>query len=908
MGAALIAVPAFALLGWILNRSWMVRTGTGTTPMNPLSAICLVLLGISISLLGQPRLSRLVRVLCAIYGLAGLARVAAYAAGIPLGLDQELFRSQLMAEPVPNLMAWNTAVCFVLMAVAVWAASIRKSSAGLLAQVCSAVTGTIALFVISTYALDAVSNTEPMIPMALHVAILFVASTAAVASESINFGFLASVGAQSLRARASRLMLVLAMAVPLIMALIVQHYQSLGAFTPATGEALIVTISTQAFVAMILVKSHVLWKAEIRVDEAEESMRRSADFLRRILDAAPNFIFIKNRNGEYQLVNAACAEVFGTTPHELVGKADSMFCPDKDDAARFRTSDLEVIDRGITLDIPRERIIDVEGNVRWLQTVKVPVPSMDGSDTFVLGISTDVTEQIAAEEEVLRVAKEFQDLYDHAPCGYHSLDSESVVLSMNETELGWLGYRPDEIIGKVKMADLVASRESFERGFARLKLGGNLHGVETILKHKDGSTIPAIINSTSILDEEGKFQECRTTVFDISDRKAAEEEAFRAREEAERANMAKSQFLSRMSHELRTPLNSILGFSQLLEMRGLNEKDQECLSHIVRAGRHLLQLINEVLDISRIETGNLAISIEPVELVSVISEAMQLVRPISQTHEVAVNFDIGNVKELFVSGDKQRLMQVMLNLLSNAVKYNRQGGKVSVVVEKMDEEVVVNVIDWGLGISQENAEGLFQAFDRLGAEQLGIEGTGLGLTLSRGLITQMSGSLTYTPNPEGGSIFTVRLKREASPLKAYFRAQFDESQEFPQKEARVLLIEDNQANIELVSRILEQRPSVRLKTANDGATGLHMLQQELFDLVLLDLNLPDIYGDELLSRAKNDPVTSHVPIIITSADASPRLIKRLMTGGAAAYITKPVDVGQLLATVDGLIGGLKKSA
>jgi len=379
----------------------------------------------------------------------------------------------------------------------------------------------------------------------------------------------------------------------------------------------------------------------------------------------------------------------------------------------------------------------------------------------------------------------------------------------------------------------------------------------------------------------------------------------RAEEEADRANRAKSDFLSRMSHELRTPLNGILGFGQLLEMESLPADQEESVAHILKAGRHLLGLINEVLDISRIEAGHLQLSVEPVPVGETLRAAIDLVRPLAAQRDIELGDKVaGDYRH--VLADRQRLQQVLLNLLSNAVKYNRTRGAVAVSCEERPGgRLRILVMDTGHGISPDKLERLFTPFDRLGAEGTGIEGTGLGLALSKHLVEVMGGTLDVTSQVGVGSTFAVELPLTADPVDVLKLPGASPTVQAERQEGRmvVLYIEDNVANLRLVEQVLSRRPQTTLLPAMQGQLGLELAREHRPDLILLDLHLPDVPGDEVLQRLLEDPRTRGIPVVILSADATPGHVERLLAAGAEAYLTKPLDVRQLLALVDQFVSG-----
>ena len=381
---------------------------------------------------------------------------------------------------------------------------------------------------------------------------------------------------------------------------------------------------------------------------------------------------------------------------------------------------------------------------------------------------------------------------------------------------------------------------------------------------------------------------------------ATNDELKRARQEADRANLAKSEFLSRMSHDLRTPLNAIMGFAQLLDLDGLAPDQADSVHHVLRGGEHLLSLITEVLDISRIESGHLTLSLEPVAVAEALEHALDLIRPMAGKRRITLRADAP--RGLYVLADRQRLNQILLNLLSNAVKYNREGGTAAMRASGDSDTVRISVADTGAGIPLEKLALMFTPFERLGAEQTSIEGTGLGLALAKRLAAEMKGSLTVESKVDEGTVFHVTLPRAEGesahelvpPQTVIVTADYSGS---------VLYIEDNASNVVLMERLLMRRPGVRLKHAHDGRSGLEMLKGARPDLIILDLHLSDMPGEEVLRRIWSDPATRNVPVAVLSADATGRSQRRLRASGAIAYLTKPFDIAEVLRLVDEVVGG-----
>ncbi|MFN2587040.1 MAG: hybrid sensor histidine kinase/response regulator [Actinomycetota bacterium] len=385
-------------------------------------------------------------------------------------------------------------------------------------------------------------------------------------------------------------------------------------------------------------------------------------------------------------------------------------------------------------------------------------------------------------------------------------------------------------------------------------------------------------------------------------RKHAEAKMMQSRDEADRANKEKSEFLSRMSHELRTPLNSVLGFAQLLTLDELAPEQRDNVDHIIRGGRHLLDLINEVLDIARIESGQMSLSVEPVDVRAVVEETVSLTEPLASDEDIEMRVSFRPAAGMPpVSADQQRLKQIILNLLSNAIKYNVRGGAVDVVVSAADGHVQVDVSDTGPGLSEEQMSRLFTPFNRLGAEESGVEGTGLGLVLSKGLAEAMGGSLSVGSRVAEGTTVTVALLAAAGGAAATADVSEAEPPAGAVRPLRVLYVEDNQANVQLVRGIFRRRPGTKLLTAATGRAGVRMAREARPDVILLDLNLPDIQGDEVLDTLARDRATASIPVVMLSADATGGQIQRLKDKGAAAYVTKPMDVRQLLEVLDEVV-------
>jgi signal transduction histidine kinase/ActR/RegA family two-component response regulator len=378
-------------------------------------------------------------------------------------------------------------------------------------------------------------------------------------------------------------------------------------------------------------------------------------------------------------------------------------------------------------------------------------------------------------------------------------------------------------------------------------------------------------------------------------------------EEARNANQAKSAFLSSMSHELRTPLNAILGFAQILAADNLPttpEQKKEFAGHILKSGRHLLTLINEILDLAKVEAGALTLSMEPVGLAEVLLECRTMIGPLAAARGIRVEFP--EHAEALVQADRTRLKQVLLNLLSNAVKYNREGGTVSLECSALGpDRLRLSVVDTGMGLRPDQVAALFQPFNRLGQESGTQEGTGIGLVFTRRLVELMKGEIGVTSTPGVGSTFWITLST-AAPLPqpaAQIGLDAGIATAAPGNEAPrlILYIEDNPANLRLVQEIVGFRADLRLMSAPDGHTGLAMAHTHRPAIVLMDLNLPGMNGFEVLAQLRRDPATAHMPAVALTANAMPQDIERGLSAGFDRYLTKPIDIEQFNEAIDGVL-------
>jgi PAS domain S-box-containing protein len=534
------------------------------------------------------------------------------------------------------------------------------------------------------------------------------------------------------------------------------------------------------------------------------------------------------------------------------------------------------------------------------RALEIGVTSLPGEDGFVVTLQ-DVTARARQVRELSETVGQLEDIMDNSAALIYVKDTEGRYMLVNHHFERRFGLRREDVIGhtdrEVFPLHAATVYEAHDRQVMRTGVAMEVEEPATGLE-EDGSWLSV---KFTLLDPDGRPYALGGISTDITDRKRAEAAARDARDEAERANEAKSEFLSRMSHELRTPLNAILGFGQLLVLDGLEEEAQARVERILRAGHHLLELINEVLDITRIEAGGQALSLEPVHCCDPLVDALELVRPLAIERGIELASDMHGGLHRYVLADPQRLKQVALNLLSNAIKYNRPGGVVRTYFdETVPGRLRLLVVDTGPGLDGEQAARVFLPFERLAADSTEIEGTGLGLTLSRSLAQAMGGwvDIEHTAPGEGSTFFLELplVDRPAAPAAESARL-VPQPHTWDLGAARILYVEDNLSNLELVESILSRSPGVELIPAMQGSLALELATRHDPDVVLLDLDLPDITGEEVLRLLRADPRTRAIPVIVLSADATPAQLARMQNEGIVAYLTKPLNIGLFLDTL-----------
>jgi len=500
-------------------------------------------------------------------------------------------------------------------------------------------------------------------------------------------------------------------------------------------------------------------------------------------------------------------------------------------------------------------------------------------------------------------------------------DEKGIIQLFNAGAERLLGYKAAEVVNRISPSDIhdpqeVAARarelsvefaQPITPGFEALAFKAS-RGIEDVYEltyiSKDGSRFPAVVSITALRAEHGEIIGYLLIGSDNSARKRAESDLIAAVAAAEKANRAKTEFLSSMSHELRTPLNAILGFTQLMESGypSPTASQKRNLEQILKAGWYLLELINEVLDLALIESGKVTLSREPVSLAEVMLECRAMIEPQAQKRGIGITFPRFEVPA-FVSADRTRVKQVLINLLFNAIKYNRPGGSVDVVCTlRPPSSIRISVRDTGAGLAAEQVAQLFQPFNRLGKESGAEEGTGIGLMVTKRLVDLMGGAIGADSTVGVGSVFWIELGLTGAPQFVDQKAGRAALAPPPVADGTplrtVLYVEDNPANLELVEQLVARRPDLRMLSAADGALGIEFARTCQPELILMDINLPGISGIEALKILRADPATAHIPILALSANAAARDIERGLEAGFFNYLTKPIKVDQFMDALD----------
>src|SRR4051812_9581647 len=534
---------------------------------------------------------------------------------------------------------------------------------------------------------------------------------------------------------------------------------------------------------------------------------------------------------------------------------------------------------------------------------------------LLIGTDNTARKQVEAEQKKLDQRLRDQQFYTRSLIessidALMTTDPNGIITDVNKQMEALSGRTRDELIG-APFKDCFTDPKRAEAAIKLVLSEKKVTNYELTARARDGKETVVSYNAATFYDRDRKLEGVFAAARDVTELKRYEQtlqqknaELESTKSAAEKANLAKSDFLSSMSHELRSPLNAILGFAQLMQTANPlpSSSQQQSIDQILTAGWHLLTLINEILDLARIESGKLSLSLEPTALAEVLRECQAMIEPQAQKRGVTISFPQLGIP-YFVVADRTRLKQVLINLLSNAIKYNGQEG--TVVVEcstAAPERVRVSVKDSGAGLPPEKLAQLFQPFNRLGQEAGGQEGTGIGLVVAKQLIELMGGVIGVVSTVGTGSVFWFELRAAEEPLLAAdtrpSAAPLLAQPRGGRAVRTILYVEDNPANLKLVEQLIARRPDLRLLSAGDGPTGIKLAHANLPEVILMDINLPGISGIEALKILRANPVTTHILVVALSANAMPHDIEKGLEAGFFRYLTKPIKVGEFMDTLD----------
>ena len=630
--------------------------------------------------------------------------------------------------------------------------------------------------------------------------------------------------------------------------------------------------------------------------DISESTRLQAELEEQaqMLDLVEDAVVARDMTGRITYWNKTAESIFGWSKDEAIGQVAHALLktsfPGSVTSIESEISETERWEGELVHTSKRgEQIVTAS---RW--TLR---KDAGGRPFQVLEVNNDITARKKADEERVRQQQLLTAIFQTSPDIIATVTSDREVVYVNPAAREILGYALRELFDQEAPERVHPEDNAVMGELLRNAFGGTTESRRLRVKHVSDAWIWLDIRMRRM----GPDGDTAVVMArDITEQVHLEETFKEAKDAAETANLAKSEFLSRMSHELRTPLNAILGFAQLLEMDELADDQRESTEQIIKGGRRLLELINEILDIARIESGQLMLSMEPVLVRDVIEECVTLIRPVGTERGIRIEFEHPvELDAQHVWADRGRLGQVLLNLLSNGVKYNAAEGTVTVTCTGTDHGTIrIGVTDTGPGIPPDKVHLLFTPFERLGAETSGEQGTGLGLALTKSLVEAMEGRILFDSMQGKGTTFWVELPATEEPSEGIREEKRQTEGRLLESGARVLYIEDNLANLTLIARLLQRKGEVDLISAMTGEMGIDLARQHKPDLILLDLDLPDIRGDEVLGRLRRDPLTEGIPIVILSADATSGEINRLLGRGAIDYLTKPVDVNEFLRVLN----------
>jgi len=652
------------------------------------------------------------------------------------------------------------------------------------------------------------------------------------------------------------------------------------------------------------------WNAEAQL--AAQALQASEAEQRFLIDHLMAGVVVHSADGKVLRSNPQACRLLGLSAEQMQGRAviDPAWCFLHEDGTHMTIDEYpvaQVIRSGqavgdLVVGVQRPGALEPE----WVLCNAYPEFTADQTLRQVVVTFADITARKRMAQTLARSESRYRMLYENSMNGVMITSIEGDILSANQAACAIFGLTEAELCQRHRRDLTDEDDPRVAALMQQRRQAGHAQG-EITMRRGDGSLFDAEISTVTYSDALGETLSS-VVVRDITDRRRAEA-ALVAKDLAERANLAKSEFVARMSHELRTPLNAILGFSQILQLdrqQPLAGRQREWLQHIMQAGGHLLALIDDLLDVSRLESGSLKIEHSDVDACEVAREGVREMRVQAAAASVALSLDLPEVPLPCIRGDRTRLKQVLLNLMSNAIKYNRPGGQVSVRAEVAGPVLGLIVQDTGLGMNPQQIAQLFQPFNRLGREQSAIEGTGIGLVITRSLIELMGGHLSVQSQEGLGSAFRIELPLcqtpdDATPSASLSPPAWPEAAHASPTagpSTKVLYIDDEAANRALLLAYGQLRPDLQLSVNEDGLSGLAQARQWHPDILLIDMMMPGLNGVQVLQMVRADPLLHATPCVAVSANAMQTQIDDALEAGFDGYLTKPLAAGDLFREID----------